>query len=137
MDHKRFWVDQLDGALAMPLSRYRALRRVCRRPFTQRELARAMDIDAPATTVLVNDLVERGLAERAPHPTDGRRRVVTATQAGRDLMDDLRTRPDLAPPEMSALTDDECAQLTELIDKLRTAEHQPDAGDLTPERGQR
>ena len=56
-----------------------------------------MGVDAPAMTGIVADLVERGLVTREVHPTDARCKVVTITAAGRGVLDDVRTGPDIAP----------------------------------------
>ena len=52
-----------------------------RRPLTLRELASRLSTDAPYTTLIVHELVQRGLAARLTHPEDRRSKIVTATQA--------------------------------------------------------
>ena len=47
-----------------------------------KELARAATIDAPAATVAVNDLEERGLVVREVDPTNRRCKIVSLTEAG-------------------------------------------------------
>lgn len=50
------------------------------------ELGDALGIRSASATVLVDRLVEGGHLQRAPHPTDGRRRIVRPTdQAHRDV----------------------------------------------------
>ena len=48
-----------------------------------KEVAQAATIDAPAATVAVNDLEERGLVVREIDPTNRRCKVVSLTDAGR------------------------------------------------------
>jgi DNA-binding MarR family transcriptional regulator len=121
MDHKLLAQSLLQEASGMPWSRYRALRRVEDRPYTQRELADAMRIDAPAISGIVGDLVERGYAERGVDPQDARVKLVTITQAGRELMEHLRTLPGVVPAPVSSLTPAERRELARLIDKMREA----------------
>ena len=61
----------------------RALRRLARQPMSMGELAAALGIDPPNATVLVADLEAQGLVRRAPHPTDGRAKLVEATRKGK------------------------------------------------------
>jgi DNA-binding MarR family transcriptional regulator len=70
-------------ALGMSFSRVRALRRLADGPMTLRELAERMTTDPPYTTVVVDDLVRRGLAERLGNPADRRSKLVHLTEEGR------------------------------------------------------
>lgn len=74
-------------ALGMSYIRVKALRRVAAGPVTMRELATAIGSDAPYTSVLVQDLAERGLVERSERPDDRRVKIVTITPAGREIAD--------------------------------------------------
>lgn len=84
--------------LGMSFSRVRALRRLAAGPVTLRELAEQMTTDPPYTTVIVDDLVRRGLAERIGNPADRRSKLVHLTQEGRATaaraIDILTTPPD-------------------------------------------
>ena len=53
---------------------------------TVKEVAAAATIDAPAATVAVNDLEERGLVVRETDPTNRRSKLVSLTDAGRDVV---------------------------------------------------
>lgn len=119
MDHKWYFAERFEKKLPVPYSRYRALRRVEQSPRSQRELADAMGVDAPAMTGIVTDLVKHGLATREPHPEDGRIKLVTATAQGRAWLDEVRSLPDGAPPLMDVLTADERRELARLLDKLQ------------------
>ncbi|MFE7117254.1 MarR family winged helix-turn-helix transcriptional regulator [Streptomyces sp. NPDC057654] len=70
-------------ALGMSFSRVRALRRLGAGPIPLRELAERMGSDPPYTTVIVDDLVRRGLAERIANPDDRRSKLVRLTEEGR------------------------------------------------------
>ncbi len=64
---------EVSDALGLSFARiHRALRRVAKRPMSMKELARALDIDPPNATTVVDDLEALGLARRRPHATDRR-----------------------------------------------------------------
>lgn len=85
LDHDRR--RQVSEALGLSFIRIKVLRRVAQAPLTLRELSGALGIDPPYATVVVQDLSERGLVERVPHPTDRRAKLVTVTSAGRAAAD--------------------------------------------------
>lgn len=120
MDHKSFWATEFAQHLDVPFSRYRAMRRIVVRPWTQRELADAMRVDAPAMSVIVSDLCARGWATRAADPEDGRRKVIEATDLGRAWVAEVRRLPK-APDMFAALSPEERGELARLLDKLRAA----------------
>ncbi|NED64068.1 MarR family transcriptional regulator, partial [Streptomyces sp. SID10244] len=77
----------------------------------QSDLARRLGIDAPATSGIVNDLVDRGLVTREPHPTDRRYKVVTITDEGRRIVDSVIADPAIAPTMFAALDDEQLRDL--------------------------
>ena len=70
-------------AIGMSYLRAKALSRLMPGPLTQRELSGALMTDAPYTSVLVDDLEQRGLVEREVNPADRRSKLVRITRAGR------------------------------------------------------
>ncbi len=58
-------------------------------PASQAELGRNTGIDRSDVVATLNDLVARGLAQRAPDPDDGRRNVVTMTRRGARALERL------------------------------------------------
>ena len=62
-----------------------------------KQVAHAATIDAPAATVAVNDLEERGLVVRETDPTNRRCKVVSLTDAGRDMVRKIDAIHDPAP----------------------------------------
>ncbi len=99
----------------LPFSRLRVLRRVARYgPLTLKELAALADMDAPATTVAVNDLESRQYVQRTVSPDDRRAKVVTVTDAGRSVVDVLATVEDPAPAAIRSLAPGELARLARL-----------------------
>jgi DNA-binding MarR family transcriptional regulator len=61
-------------------------------PMTPSEIAVRERIQRPTVTRLLARLEEAGLAARTPDPHDRRSSLISATPAGRALMDELRTR---------------------------------------------
>ena len=57
---------------------------------TPRELADAERVQPPTMTKVLARLEERGLLQRTPHPTDGRQVILSATPAGREVIEEQR-----------------------------------------------
>ncbi|MBF6327768.1 MarR family winged helix-turn-helix transcriptional regulator [Nocardia transvalensis] len=102
----------------LPFSRIRVLRRLRSGPMTVKQLAHAATMDAPATTVTVNDLEERGLVVREIDPTNRRSKLVSITAAGRKVVADAASTPDPAPPSLTALSPTELTTLQNILRKL-------------------
>jgi DNA-binding MarR family transcriptional regulator len=87
-------------------------------PLTLREIAESQGVDAPYATVIVDKLVDRGLARRAPHPEDNRRKLVILTDAGwaaAALAQEIMTRP---PAAIAGLPDIDLAALEQIFSQL-------------------
>jgi DNA-binding MarR family transcriptional regulator len=87
-------------------------------PLTLREIAESQGVDAPYATVIVDKLVERGLARRAPHPDDNRRKLVILTDAGwaaAALARQIMARP---PAAIAGLPDADLAALDQILSRL-------------------
>ncbi|QIS24246.1 MarR family transcriptional regulator [Nocardia terpenica] len=102
----------------MPFSRIRVLKRLRKGAMTVSELARAAAMDAPAATVTVNDLEERGLVVREVDPTNRRSKLVSITDAGRAVLADALGTPDPAPEPLMDLPADELSTLHDILRKL-------------------
>lgn len=84
------------------------------------DLRDRLDLDAGYLSRLLRRLEDDGLVRVVPDPSDGRRRVVRATAAGREAFDDLEQRSaDLAERLVAPLTERQRARLT---DALATAD---------------
>ncbi|MDY6996278.1 MAG: MarR family transcriptional regulator, partial [Actinomycetota bacterium] len=83
LDHRDGWRRAVVERSGLPFSRIRVLKRLSRAPMSVKQLAGAATIDAPAATVAVNDLEERGLVVRRVDPANRRTKVVSLTDAGR------------------------------------------------------
>lgn len=73
----------------LSLAQYRALSVLARSPTTRtvKELASAVSLSAPATSRMVDDMVERGLVTRREDDDDRRQRRLGLTVAGRGLVE--------------------------------------------------
>lgn len=118
LDNRDSWKRAVIEQSGLPFSRIRILKRLGRAPMTVKELAAAATIDAPAATVAVNDLEDRGLAVRRIDPANRRCKVVSLTDAGRDMVAAIDAVDDPAPEVLAALGDGELAALRSIVDKL-------------------
>ena len=112
------WKRAVIERTGLPFSRIRILSRLARRSMTVKEIAHAATIDAPAATVAVNDLEDRGLVVRETDPTNRRCKTVSLTDAGREMARKIDTTDDPAPDMLSALSDSELGELRALLAKL-------------------
>jgi DNA-binding MarR family transcriptional regulator len=89
---------------------------------TPGELAGLEKVQPPSMTRVVAALEERGLLQRAPHPTDRRQVTVSVTEAARQLLKEERARKEawltqrlmeLTPEERSILR-----QAAPILEKL-------------------
>lgn len=85
---------------------------------SQLALAGDLGIDRTVMTYLVDDLVEAGLVERRPNPTDRRQRQIVATDQGARAVADLCRRVAAAEDDLLGRLDaDESADLRRLLSK--------------------
>src|ERR1700712_2225460 len=103
MDHFAARRAEVSTQLGMSFIKAKALRRLAGGPLTMGELTADLLTDAPYTSVVVGDLVDRRLAVRAPPPADRRRKVVALTPAGLELADRAQEILDPPPPGIAAL----------------------------------
>jgi DNA-binding MarR family transcriptional regulator len=94
-------------------------------PMTPGELAAHEKVQPPSMTRVLGVLGERGLIDRAPHPTDGRQALVEISAEGRRLVAaDRRRRDAWLSQQMHDLSDAELALLRELaplLDRLASS----------------
>ena len=119
--NRETWRRAVIDQTGLPFSRFRMLSRLDGGPLTMKQLASAATVDAPAATVAVTELEQRGLVDRRTDPANRRSKVVSLTEAGREMLDAARAVEDPAPLPFDALSDDEVASLAVLLAKL--AEH--------------
>jgi DNA-binding MarR family transcriptional regulator len=75
-------------------------------------------MDAPAATVAVNDLEDRGLVVRTPEPTNRRCKMVSLTDAGRDMVRTIDATDDPPPEILLGLDKAELRTLQAILAKL-------------------
>lgn len=113
-------LDESFLASGRPVGAARLLYEIGRRPVTVLELRRRLGLDSGYVSRMLRDLETDGLAHVAADPDDGRRRLVSLTQRGRRVWEDLdRRSDDLAAGLLAPLTS---RQRASLVDALRTAD---------------
>ncbi|MGE2714093.1 MarR family winged helix-turn-helix transcriptional regulator [Mycolicibacterium litorale] len=117
-DHRDSWRRAVVEATGLPFSRIRVLRRLGRQPMTVKQVAQAATLDAPAATVAVNDLEDRGLVVREVNPANRRCKTVSLTEAGRAVLATIEAVDDPAPDVLTTLSDDELEALRVTLRKL-------------------
>ena len=117
------WRRNVSDATGVPFSRARILWRLLDAPMTLKQIADETSNDAPATTVAINDLENRGLVERNPHPENRRAKLVSLTPAGRQIVQLVRrTVRDDAPPAMQHLSKTDLAHLRRILERVDSRE---------------
>jgi DNA-binding MarR family transcriptional regulator len=110
-------VDRLAGLTPQRLSALSVL--VFGGPCSLGTLARAEGVAGPTMTRIVDGLIDAGLAERQPHPTDGRAVLIAATTEGDALMRAAqRRRIETLAGAIASLPADAQRQLMSSIDLL-------------------
>jgi DNA-binding MarR family transcriptional regulator len=109
-------------ALGLSWARVLTLRRLASEPQTLRALAEWLTADPPYVTLIVDDLEQRRLVRRKPHPEDRRAKLVQLTVAGRAAA--ARAEAILGEPP-AALRELPAKELAAL---LRALEHVADEG---------
>lgn len=119
-DGRDAWRRAVVERTGLPFSRIRVLNRLAALgPMTLKQLAHAATIDAPAATVTVNDLEDRGLVVREPDPADRRSKRVSITDAGRAVVAVIEATPDPPPPPLHEFTDEELSNLADMLRRLQ------------------
>jgi DNA-binding MarR family transcriptional regulator len=123
LDHDR--KDAVSQALDLSWARVRALQRLAAQPQTLRALAALLVADPPYVTLIVDDLEERGLAQRVPHPEDRRAKLVQLTPAGRASAARAQAMLDEPPEALLDLPPEDLAALVRTLELLKR--HDADA----------
>ena len=93
---------------------------------TMRSLAREWEIDASTATWIVDRLESKGLAERRPHATDRRVKLVALTPTGTRTKDELRVGTYTPPPELLEMDDRDLVALRDAAARLPRPSSEPD-----------
>lgn len=97
-------------------------------PMSMRGLAERLGIDASYVTAIADQLEERGLIERRPHPSDRRIKSLALTDEGRRVRDRILDELWTTVPILDGLTDVERRELQRLLDKAAAAPADDAAG---------
>jgi len=88
-------------------------------PSSQADLGRHTGIDRSDVVAALNELVERGLAQRQPDLSDRRRNVISLTRRGADTLERLdAVLDDVQEAVLAPLTSGERATLVRLLARL-------------------
>ena len=118
IDNRDGWKRAAVEQTGLPISRIRILLRLANHPMTVKQVAQAATIDAPAATVAVNDLEDRGLVVRQIDPANRRCKLVSLTDAGRDVVAKIDGIDDPAPHALAELDDDDLKALHAILAKF-------------------
>lgn len=118
LDNKDRWRKAVVERTGLPFSRIRILRRLAQRPLTVKEVASAATVDAPAATVAINDLEDRGLVVREIDPANRRCKLVSLTEAGRQMVARIDATDDPAPDSLHSLDGADLEALAVLVGRL-------------------
>ena len=111
-------------ATGVSFSRARVLRRLLNGPAKMSDLAARLGTDKPYLTLMVDDLVQRGLVTRIEAPDDRRAKVVALTDAGRSVAAEAERIVSQPAPGLARLDPSELATLVRLLEKA-CAEDKP------------
>ncbi|WP_156750705.1 MarR family transcriptional regulator [Mycobacterium sp. 852013-50091_SCH5140682] len=117
-DNRDSWKRAVIERSGLPFSRIRILRRLARQPMTVKQVAHAATVDAPAATVAVNDLEERGLVIRTVDPANRRCKTVSLTDAGRAVLEQIEAVEDPAPDVLAGLDAADLDALLTILAKI-------------------
>lgn len=121
IDNRDGWKRAVMERTGLPFSRIRVLRRLSVQPLTVKQLAAAATMDAPATSVAVNDLEERGLVVRQTDPANRRCKTVSLTDAGRAVVETIATINDPAPEAFDRLDETDLETLRAILATLTSS----------------
>jgi DNA-binding MarR family transcriptional regulator len=116
LDHDRKVA--VSEALGLSWTRSLALRRLAAQPLTLRGLADRLAADPPYVTLMVDDLEERGLVQRLPHPEDRRSKLVQLTAAGRAAAERADAILDEPPAALREVPARDLATLLRVVEGL-------------------
>ncbi|HET9091390.1 MAG TPA: MarR family transcriptional regulator [Acidimicrobiales bacterium] len=95
-------------------------------PLAMRELARALGVGESSATATADRLVRQGLVERLADPGDRRLVLLSLTGEGSALVDGVeRAAARRTSRMLSALSDEQLAQLVDILETLRDAPSAP------------
>ncbi len=109
------------NAHGLTLTQARVLGFAACEPLSQRRLAQRFGCDPSNISVLVDRLVERELVERRPDPTDGRVKLIVATDTGRELAVRCCQEREWLGPALDGLAPEQLATVRSALGLLNDA----------------
>jgi len=106
---------EVSRALDLSFNRVKALLKIADGPLAMGELSSVLGIDAPYTTVVVDDLERRGLVERSVSSRDRRAKVVRVTTKGRSSAHIATSILERPPSEVSSLGERDLSFLHQIL----------------------
>jgi DNA-binding MarR family transcriptional regulator len=91
------------------------------------KIGQRLMVHPTSATNIIQRLAGQGFVERVPNPDDGRGTLAVITDAGREAMEAATADLEACRFGLGMLTDEEHAQLFELLRKVRVAAHDFDA----------
>jgi DNA-binding MarR family transcriptional regulator len=107
----------VSDATGVSFSRARVLRRLLGGPAKMSDLAARLGTDKPYLTIMIEDLVQRGLVTRMVAPDDRRVKVVALTNTGREVAAEAERIVSEPAPGLYQLNPQELATLVRLLEK--------------------
>lgn len=111
---------EIDAQLGLSFIKIKVLRQLAHGRLTMGELASALQIDPPYTSVVIEDLVTRDLVARTTHPDDRRRKFVGLTAMGAEYAATAEEILDQPPEGFADLDDGQLSTLRELFGRVGT-----------------
>ena len=107
----------VSDATGVSFSRARVLRRLLGGPAKMSDLAARLGTDKPYLTIMIEDLVKRGLVTRMVAADDRRVKVVALTDTGREVATAAERIVSEPAPGLYQLNPEELATLVRLLEK--------------------
>jgi DNA-binding MarR family transcriptional regulator len=108
---------------------------VLRGGLTPGELGHRLGLTSGGVTALTGRLIDAGYVRRERHPSDGRMRVLGATEAGADFLQ-AHVEPvlDVAEAALSGLSEEDAALVADVLELVASAKDADAAATPGPER---
>jgi DNA-binding MarR family transcriptional regulator len=108
---------------------------VVRGGLTPGELGHRLGLTSGGVTALTGRLIDAGYVRRERHPSDGRMRVLGATEAGAEFLN-AHVEPllDLAEAALSGLAEEDASLLADMLELVASAKDADAAATPGPER---
>ncbi|WP_372463351.1 MarR family winged helix-turn-helix transcriptional regulator [Actinospica acidithermotolerans] len=110
-------------ALGRGSGRVKTLLGLAREPLSVAQLAATVGLDAPYTTLIVNELQALGLVSRTSDEHDRRRRMVALTPRGQEAVQTAQGIIARPPAALHALPAEDLAHLHRILERLTNLHH--------------